>query len=78
MVFLFTSDISYTTKDVQESFTVADETTLTAHEIQVVEWFLTYTDELTECKKHTDTVNSTVTETTSELSGLPTLKNLIL
>ena len=50
MVFPFTSDISYTTKDVQESFTVtvADETTLTAHEIQVVEWFLTYTDELTE------------------------------
>ncbi|CAH3134986.1 unnamed protein product, partial [Porites lobata] len=28
-------------------------------------------------KKQTDTVNSTVTETTSELSGLPTLKNLI-
>ena len=43
--------ISYTTKDVQESFTVADETTLTAHEIQVVEWFLTYTDELTECSE---------------------------
>ena len=51
MVFLFTSYISYTTKDVQESFTVADETTLTAHEIQVVEWFLTYTDELTECSE---------------------------
>ena len=51
MVFLFTSDISYTTKDVQESFTVADETTLTAHEIQVVEWFLTYTDELAECSE---------------------------
>ena len=28
-------------------------------------------------EKQTDTVNSTVTETTSELSGLPTLKNLI-
>lgn len=51
MVFLFTSDISYTTKDVQEGFPVADETTLTAHEIQVVEWFLTYTDELTECSE---------------------------
>ena len=52
MVFPFTSDISYTTKDVQESFTVADETTLTAHEIQKVEWFLnTYTDELPECSE---------------------------
>ena len=48
MVFPLTSDIPYTTKDVQESITVADETTLTAHEIQVVEWFRTYTDELPE------------------------------
>ena len=51
MVFPLTSDISYTTKDVQESITVADETTLTAHEIQVVEWFRTYIDELPECSE---------------------------
>ena len=51
MVFPLTSDITYTTKDVQESITVADETTLTAHEIQMVEWFRTYIDELRECSE---------------------------
>ena len=51
MVFPLTSDISYTTKDVQESNTVADQTTLTAHEIQVVEWLCTYIDELPECNE---------------------------
>ena len=45
VVFPLTTDISYTTKDVQERIEVK-QTSLTAHEIQVVEWFRHYIDEL--------------------------------
>ena len=51
LVFPLTSDISYTTKDVQESIKVADQTSLTAHIIQVVEWFRDYIEELPECSE---------------------------
>ena len=51
LVFPLTSDISYTTKDVQESIEVADQTSLTAHIIQVVEWFRDYIEELPECSE---------------------------
>ena len=51
LVFQLTSDISYTTKDVQESIEVADQTSLTAHIIQVVEWFRDYIEELPECSE---------------------------
>jgi len=50
-VFPLTSDISYTTKDIQESNTIADQTILTLHKIQVVEWLRTYIDELPECSE---------------------------
>lgn len=47
LVFPLTSDVSYTAKDVLESIKV-DLTSSTTHEIQVVEWFNNYVNEL-EC-----------------------------